>query len=226
MRFVSWSDVVERIRGKTVAVVGGGPGCLDNAPGFIDGHEIVVRINGYKTGRAQGFRCDVHGSFYGTSIRKTAEELLRDGVKLCLCKCPNGKPLESEWHERNGKQIGIDFRYIYRNRAAWWFGDTFIPSTEAFLEKFALLGKHIPTTGFAAILDVLACEPRSLYLTGFDGFTSGLHNVDEKWRQGDPSDPIGHRPALEAAWLAENVRRYPLTFDARLTAILGERVAA
>lgn len=219
MRFVSFEEAATHIRGKTVAVVGSAPSVLDNAVGFVDGHEVVVRVNNYKLGPAQGFRCDVHYSFYGTSIRKSADDLERDGVKLCMCKLPDAKPLESEWHERNGKLAGIDYRYIYNNRSAWWFCDTYIPDTARFMEKFDLLSKHQPTTGFAAILDVLACEPRSVYLTGFDGFTSGLHNVDEPWREKNTDDPICHRPDLELRWLAENAGRF--TFDAKLTELLA-----
>ena len=95
MRFVTFEDAAARLRGKSVAVVGSAPSCLDNAPGFVDGHDIVVRVNNYKLGPAQGQRTDVHYSFYGSSIRKTAAELERDGVKCCMCKCPNAKPLES-----------------------------------------------------------------------------------------------------------------------------------
>jgi len=220
MRFVQFSEVIERIRGKSVAIVGSGPGCLDNAPGFIDGHDLVARVNNFKTGPAQGSRCDVHYSFYGTSIRKSAYELHCAGVTLCMCKLPNSQPIESEWHRARGKLVGIDYTYIYRNRAGWWFCDTFVPDDARFLAKFDLLGKHQPTTGFAAILDVLACEPRSLYLTGFDGFASGVHNVDEPWREKNNGDPICHRPDLELAWMRENAARYPMTFDARLRAVM------
>ena len=94
-----------------------------------------------------------------------------------------------------------------------------------FLEKFELLDRHQPTTGFSAILDVVACHPARVYLTGFDGFASKLHNVDEPWKAGDPSDPIKHRPDLEMAWIAQNMDRHPLTFDAKLTAILSEHRA-
>ncbi len=218
MRFVTLSDVAARLRGRSVAIVGSGPGSLDNEPGFVDGHQVVIRVNNYKTGPAQGMRADIHYSFYGGSIRKTATDLKRDGVTLCMCKCPDAQPIESAWHQQRSKLAGIDFRYIYRNRAAFWFCDTFVPPVEHFLKSFELLDRHIPTTGFSAILDVLACEPRSIYLTGFDGFQSGLHNVDEPWRAGDPADPIGHRPELELAWLRENAARYPMTFDKRLSA--------
>ncbi len=214
MRFVSFEEVATRLRGS-------GPGCLDNAPGFVDSHDVVIRVSNYKTGERQGFRCDMHYSFYGTSVRKSAEDLQRDGVTLCICKCPYGKPIESEWHERTGKLAGIDFRYIYKARVPWWFCDTFIPDEARFLSKFELLDKHIPTTGFAAILDVLACAPASIYLTGFDFFSSHMHNVDELWREGNPDDPIKHRPDLEMGWLKNNARFYPMTFDAKLAKMIG-----
>ncbi len=208
MRFVDWNEVVARFRGKSVAVVGSGPSVLGNAPGFVDSHGVVCRVNNYKTGEAQGFRCDVHYGFYGTSIRNAVEDLKRDGVTLCMCKLPDAKPIESEWHVRNNKPLGVDYRYIYRNRKDWWFCDTFIPDTPRFMKKFELLGKHQPTTGFAAILDVLECEPHSLYITGFDGFTSGVHNVNEPWKEKNTDDPIRHRPDLELEWLASNCHRF------------------
>lgn len=226
MRFVTFEDVAARFRGKSVAIVGSAPSCLDNAPGFVDAHDVVVRVNCYKTGAAQGVRTDVHYSFYGSSIDKPAQHLQRDGVALCMCKCPDSKPLESEWHERHGKLNGIDFRYIYRARADWWWCDTFVPSEARFLDKFKVLGGHIPTTGFSAILDVLDCDPRAVYLTGFDFFGSKIHNVNEPWRPGNPQDPIRHMPELEAAWLADNETRHPLTFDTRLSTIIGAHRAA
>lgn len=220
MHFVSFERASEYLRGKSVAIVGSAPSVLDNEPGFIDSHEVVVRVNNYRTSEQAGKRCDVHYSFYGTSVRKTAEELKRDGVMLCMCKCPDAKALQCEWHERNGKLNGIDFRYIYEMRKDFWFCDTWVPTPQTFLEHFELLERHIPTTGFAAILDVLACGPRSVYLTGYDFFVSGLHNVNEKWRPGDPNDPIGHRPDLEAQWLNWNAQRLPITFDAKLDELL------
>lgn len=223
MRVLDFEEASRSIRGKSVVIVGSAPCVLENQHGFIDSHEAVVRVNNYKLGAAQGFRTDVFYSFFGSSIRKTAEELKRDGVTLCMCKCPDAKPISCEWHERNGKTLGIDFRYIYKARAAWWFCDTYVPTSERFVETFNLLGKHVPTTGFAGILEVLKCEPKSLYVTGFDFFESGLHNVDEKWRAGDPADPIGHRPERELEWLCINAHLMPLKFDAHLRKLILSR---
>lgn len=216
MNFITFDEVKPVFRGKRVAVVGSGPGSLDNEPGFVDGHDVVVRVNNYKVGVPQGFRTDVHHSFYGTSIRKTAEDLKKDGVRLCMCKCPNSRPIECEWHVRMRKIEGIDYRYIYEYRRGFWFCDTFIPPDEHYLRVFEMLGRHIPTTGFSAILDVLACEPESVYLTGFDFFTSGVHNVNEPWRRGNPDDPICHRPDLEARWLRDYTKNNEIQVDRQL----------
>ena len=220
MDFIGWDEVVNWLRGKRVAVVGSAPSVLQNSLGFVDLHDVVVRVNNYKTGPEAGFRTDVFYSFFGSSIRKTAAELQADGVRLCMAKLPNSRPLESAWHTDRNKEVGIDYRYIYRLRAPWWFCPTFVPDDARFLYKFNLLGTHQPSTRFAAILDVLECAPASVYLTGFDFFTSGLHNVTDLWVAKNPDDPIKHRPEMELAWLAANRRSYPLTFDAKLTQIL------
>jgi hypothetical protein len=100
----------------------------------LTGYAIVVRVNNYKTSRAAGFRTDVTFSpFFGSSIRKTADELKRDGVILCMCKLPDAKPIESEWHRKNGKDIGVDFRPHYRRRKDWWFCDTYVPTVDEFM---------------------------------------------------------------------------------------------
>lgn len=217
MRFVSWPDVEDRLQQKRIAIVGGGPTAVENEPGLIDDHDIVVRVNNYKTGEGQGKRCDVFYSFFGGSIKKTVEELTRDGVTLCICKCPNSRPIQSAWHETHRKLNGIDYRYIYATRRSWWFCDTFVPDDLHFLQTFDLLERHIASTGFAAILDVLACAPKSVYLTGFDFFESKLHSVNEPWREGDLTDPIRHRPDLEMAWLLKHWRSLPITLDRSLT---------
>lgn len=218
--FIKFEQVQKFFKGKTVAIVGSAPSVLDNEPGFIDSHDVVLRANNFKLSAAAGYRCDVHYSFYGMSIRKTVNDLKSCGVKMCMCKVPNSKPIESEWHEKNTMQAGIDFRTLYHRRQQFWFCPTFIPDDMHFMQSFWLLKEHIPTTGFAAILDVLACDIASVYLTGFDGFKSGLHNVDEKWRPGKPDDPIGHRPDLEIALLGELRKKHPITVDKVLEFLL------
>jgi hypothetical protein len=218
MHFCDSAHVDQVLRGKRVAIVGSGPGVLDNEPGFVDSHDIVVRVNNYKTSPAAGSRTDVFYSFFGGSIRKTRDELQADGVGLCICKCPDAKFMESEWHRQQRKPNGVDFRYIYRDRAAWWFCPTLVPTLDEFMAVFNMLGQHIPSTGFSALLAVLEHAPASIHLTGFDFFASRIHNVNEPWRPGNPDDPIGHAPERERAWLAAH--RDGITTDRRLNEIL------
>lgn len=216
--FIDRAALVEFFAGKSVAIVGSGPGCMDNEPGFVDSHDLVVRVNTYKTGPGPGYRCDVHYSFYGSSIKKTATELQADGVRLVMAKCPDCKFMDSEWHRKNNKTHGVDFRYIYQARKDWWFCPTYIPDRAEFMVSFELLNGHIPSTGFSALLAILPLA-RSVFLTGFDFFASRIHNVNEPWRPGNPDDPIGHAPELERAWLLNNIER--VTVDKRLSEILA-----
>lgn len=210
------------IEGKFVALVGSGPGLLNNLRDFVDSHDVVVRVNNYVlTGPVTGKRTDVHYSFYGSSIRKKAVELKRDGVKLCICKCPNAQVMDSDWHRINGKMRGVDFRYIYEDRKDYWFCDTYVPTVEEFMAHFNLLGGHVPTTGFAALLDVLSYKPASIYMTGYDFFQSRIHNLHEHWSPGNPGDPIGHAPDAERAWFAANAASLPVTMDETMTAALS-----
>ena len=211
-RFIDYEAVRKKFEGKTVAIVGSGPGVMDNKKGFIDSHDIVVRVNNYKLDpfkEKTGGRTDVFYSFFGNSIRKSASELKSDGVKLCMCKCPDSRFTESEWHVNHRKEMGIDFHWIYEKRKDWWFCDTYIPTTDNFVDKFILLDSHVPTTGFSAILDISGFGCKSIYLTGFDFFISRIHNVDEAWKsKADEGDPIGHYPRAELAWLRGNVEKF------------------
>jgi hypothetical protein len=211
MHFCDRSTVEETFRGKRVAIVGSGPGVLDNAPGVVDGHEVVVRINNFKLSAPAGHRTDVFYSFFGSSIRPRREDM--PDVRLCVCKCPDAKFIESAWHKLNGKPHGVDFRYIYQARREWWFCPTYVPPVDEFLRVFVELDHHVPTTGFSAIRAVLDCAPAEVFLTGFDFFTSGIHNVTERWKAGNPQDPIGHRPDLERRWLRDRLGSYPIVLD-------------
>jgi len=220
VNFVTFEDVANRFKGKSVAIVGSSPSCLKNENGFIDSHDVVVRINNFKTKGFEhrvGKRTDVFYSFFGSSVRKDRDDLSRQGVTLCMCKCPNSKPIQSEWHERNRRLTGIDFSYIYKNRNHWWFCDTYIPTTDRFVEMFSLLGNHIPTSGFSCVYEFLLMDC-DVYVTGFDFFSSKLHNVNEKWRPGRQDDPIGHSSERERNWFKEN--KHKMRLDGTLRDLL------
>jgi hypothetical protein len=105
-------------------------------------------VNNYRTRGLEantGARTDVHYSFYGASIKKTSYELSHDGVTLCMCKCPDAHAIKSQWHKENGAMTGVDFRWIYAMRAAFWFTPYYVPTVERFAGFFRLLNNHMPT---------------------------------------------------------------------------------
>lgn len=225
MDFCSRDTVRQAIEGKFVCLVGSGPGLLQNPRNFVDSHDVVIRVNNYAlTGAVTGKRCDIHYSFYGSSIRKKAAELKRDGVQLCMCKCPDAQFIESDWHRKNGKMRGVDFRYIYEQRKEFWFCPTYVPTVDEFLSHFNLLGGHVPTTGFSALLDLLSYNPANIFLTGFDFFQSRIHNLHERWSPANADDPIGHVPDAERAWFAANYESLPVSMDQTLMAALSNNV--
>lgn len=221
MNKLNWKDLETVFQDKSIAIIGSGPSALDNVGQFIDSHDFVVRVNNYKIRGFEerlGTKTDVHYSFYGSSIKKTVEELKRDKVKLCMCKCPNDF-VTSIWHNKNRKPFGCDWRYIYRQRV-WKDLPVFIPTMDHFLSRLSSLSLepmfgvlyngqpvfgHMPTTGFNAILDFLDLPIKSLYITGFDGFTSKIHNVNEPWRYKteNEDDPMKHRPDVELKYLRD-----------------------
>lgn len=226
MRCLTRPETAALFEGKRVALVGGGPSAALNPPDRIDSYDLIVRINNYRIAYGTGRRTDVLYSFFGNSIHKSVDQLKRDGVKLCMCKCPDAAALDSDWHFKHNKPHGVDFRYIYRKRHDWWFCDRYVPSVEAFMEKFKILGGHIPTTGFAAILDIVSFKPQELYLTGFDFFRSRRHNLNEPWREKNDGDPIGHVPEQECEWVAKNATLHPIVMDGALAQLLPVRTVA
>lgn len=205
-------EVRDYFKGKRVCVMGSAPSCLDNVGSDIDGYDSVVRVNNFKIVGFEdkvGTKCDVHYSFYGNSIRVNFDYLKLLGVKLHMCKCPNGEPYagiyDYAWHRKHAKgDYGYNFEYIYKLRNGKWIAPVYIPDISHYLQLFNFLGCASPTTGFAAIWELIQCELKELYITGFDFFTSKMHNVNEHWRAGKPDDPLRHEPERER----EHVRQW------------------
>ena len=220
-------------KGKTVCVIGGGPSGFNNKGDFIDSHDIVVRISNYASDEGRlGKRCDVHYSFYGSSIGKTREQLEKDGVRLHMCKCPDSRPIPEEyqwWHKKNRKMEGIDYTYIYRLREGFWFAPVYIPSDDRFLQIFKSIDNHQPTTGYACLYEVLSFDTRSVYITGFDFFSSDMHFDSSgrlvKWGRHDRNkeDPIRHEPDIEARELSKMIcGRRDVSYDDAFLSVINK----
>lgn len=215
------AELSKLITDKRIALVGSGPGVLDNETGYIDdSFDTVVRVSNFKLTRNTGKRVDIHYSFYGSSIKTDRDVLINAGVKYCIAKCPPGQVFESPFHRKRGTINSINFDYIYESKRDWWFCPTFIPDESELHAGFDLLSGHMPTTGFSALLLLMKMNPAEIYMTGFDFFTSKIHNVNEKWRESTDNSPIRHRPDLELQFVMSY--RNELRFDKRLSTIIDE----
>lgn len=208
MKTLTLSNLAQIFKDRRVAIIGSAPSARDNTAKFIDGHDEIIRINNFKTVGTDlrghhydyrdkvGYRTDWHYSFYGGSIRTKREDLI--GIKGHLCKCPDKELVHrSQWHEERGLRKACGWAWIYRARTEYWQAPVYIPKVEHYMKCFEMLGGHVPSTGFACIWEFVNLPVKSMYVTGFDFFRSGIHNIDEQWRPGKKDDPIRHIPEKE-----------------------------
>ena len=209
---LEFKDLKKAFKDKNVVIIGSAPSALQhNTKSNIESYDEIIRVNNFKTKGIDlkniaydyiellGERTDWHYSFYGGSIRTKIEEI--KGIKGHLCKCPNDECHVTQWHIDRNQQQGGDFRPIYRRRKDYWIAPVYIPEKKHYMELFNILDKHVPSTGFACIWELIQCEPKKLYITGFDFMRCKKHNVDELWNPGNQDDPIRHMWDLEAALL-------------------------
>jgi len=158
------------LKNKKVCIVGPAPKIIGSSSGkIIDSHDIVVRLNnGYmfcdKHGEDIGTRMDI---IYQTSIPKFGRGItmpikeLQNKVKWICCSYPDEKHRKNicDVVEHVGDRISIHI--MDRNR--WG-------------KLSELIGNQVgksaipPTTGLAAIFDLLAHDIKKLYITGFTFF--------------------------------------------------------
>lgn len=168
--------VMNYFKGKTVLVLGSAKCVGLLKPDFMDTFEIIVRCNNYKIFNACT-RTDVYYSFLGGSIKKSMDDIVKDGAKFVFCRCPD---MNFAAHV-NGKYIpgkSFDARPVYEQRKNWFKLPYYIQTYKNYRRNYALCDRLL-STGVSAIIDVLRYDPARLFVAGFDFFTTLIHNVDE-----------------------------------------------
>lgn len=174
------------IQNKTVLIVGGGPLAIQNKEWF-NSFDIIVRLNNYK--KLSDTRTDIFFSYFGRNIKKTKEELIKDGVKYCINKCPN---LDMTLSLSIYNVTMTDYRWIYDFRKNWWFCPLVSLTEKELINQIIKLNGNMPTVGLSAVMYFSNLNIKSLDIIGFDCFESGVHNLNEKW-----DNSGNHRPDLE-----------------------------
>jgi len=163
------------IDGKKLLIVGGAPSASKKSKEWYDSFDIIVRCNNYK--KINSSRTDIFFSYFGRNIKKSKEELIADGVKFLINKCPNSDMSDVI---KNYTITMADYRWIYDLRKDWWFCPLISLTEEELLSQIDLLGGFMPTVGLSAILFFKQFNCK-INIIGFDCFKSGIHNLDEKW---------------------------------------------
>ena len=158
------------LKGKKVCIVGPAPKIIGNSYGkVIDSYDVVVRLNnGYtfcdKYGVDIGTRNDI---IYQTAIPKLGRgttmpiETLQDNVKWVCCSFPDEKHREKICNFIKHVDNRIPIHIMDKDR---W--GVLASSIGEQVEK----GSIPPTTGLAAIFDLLDYDIEKLYITGFTFF--------------------------------------------------------
>lgn len=168
------------IAGKSVIVLGSAPNVIDVSAETLEKHDIIVRVNNYSLFN-RSKRVDIYYSFFGHSIQNVDEKVARDKPKFLFFKYPFDFNFTRHSHGRAIDGRSGDFRFVQKIRENLIINyDYFAQTKSNFISNFCAVGA-IPTTGVAAILDVIRYEPSALNIAGFDFFKSKKHNINEAW---------------------------------------------
>jgi len=173
---------------RSVIILGSAPSVTQLSTHALERYDVIVRVNNYEFFN-DCRRVDVYYSFFGRSIRGVEEKIRRDKPKFLFFKYPFDFAFN---RHTNGKEVAGksgDFRYVQRLRKDILLTTKHFAQTPAnFISSFCAIGS-MPTTGVAAILDIIRYQPKELAIAGFDFFKSKTHNINEVW---NPKDGKGH----------------------------------
>ncbi len=218
-KMMSKEEVRDIFKGKRVVILGSAPSVLENKRSEIDSYDVIVRMNNYDLSKYAdriGSRTDVYFFFGGTSVRKTWESLRDDGAKYLYSRLPY---CDFRNHNAGKIQLGISGNWMSFFQKEWFWTrlPTYIVSRDDFIRNFKILNR-ILTTGMSAVVDIARYAPKELYVTGFDFFDSGIHEIDVPWKQGCGGHDVGRERYL-MRWIAlENPN---IRMDVRLRQACG-----
>jgi hypothetical protein len=194
---LSKKDLINYFYNKSVIILGSAPSVKENKAEFLESFDVIVRLNNYKFFN-ECVRTDIYYSYFGRSIKKTKQDIINDDIKYIICKYPN-----CNWGDpKDG--IQDNWSWVYEYRKGFFPIPYYIPSNKVFKENFDILNR-VPTTGIAAILDIFRFKPKSIYISGFDFFSSKIHNIGEPWKDGD-----GNHDLEKEKWLIKIMYRLNL----------------
>jgi Glycosyltransferase family 29 (sialyltransferase) len=171
-----WSELARRteIQGASLAIVGnaGYLARLDQGP-FIDGHDLVLRMNNFRTNGFEGQvgrRCDIFISGFCHDVDLRRPELRAARYIVSSIPANFRKLPDLKIHTRGGEWITAGLLALGRRAA-------YAPDVTGFAGHVTSIGRY-PTTGATAILlalEQLASTCPRVFITGFSFFEGPTH---------------------------------------------------
>lgn len=188
MRFSEFV-IANYFKNRSVIILGSAPSVVNAKADYLSKFDVIVRVNNYEPFN-ECKRTNVYYSFFGRSIQRVRERISKWGkpdflffkypFDFCWLKHTNGQEIAG----KSG-----DFRFIQKSRQAELAeNDHFIQTQANFISNFCAVG-CIPTTGVAAVLDIIRYQPKEVHIAGFDFFKSKMHDINKPWL---PQEWQGH----------------------------------
>lgn len=206
-RFSTWDDFGDSpdAAAGSVAIVGNAGYLADLGQGkAIDGHDLVIRLNNFRTvgfERHVGRRCDLFLTNFFTDIRFDRPELAVP--RHLVASVPNvfRKQRRRHLHHRHGEHIAAGLERLGRREVC-------VPSPASFRAACAAC-RAVPSTGMMALRFVLShLRFDRLFVTGFSFFNGSAHYF------GEPGSPGPHHDfSRERRLVAESL--LPLVREGR-----------
>jgi len=221
MRIRPWDELASEktLRGASLAIVGNAGYLADlQQGGHIDSHDLVLRMNNFRTAELEpqvGRRLDIFMSTFYHDVQLDPSLIAQ--ARYLIASVPNNlRKRGLNW--RHGQAITAALQQLGRR-------EVFVPSYESFDTKRRQIGKY-PTTGAMAlflVLEHLLPVCGSIYVTGFSFFTGRSHYFGDQRVL-----PTNHAPDREQQLFADLLRPLwqsgRLTFDPQLAESLGLRM--
>tara|TARA_Y100000034_G_C6909175_1_gene423056 strand:+ start:3593 stop:4423 length:831 start_codon:yes stop_codon:yes gene_type:complete len=219
----------EIVKNKRVAIIGPSKGVIHNKREHIEEYDIIVRLNedwpvNPKLRDAVGERVDILYHAYG----KFANPMYND----CLVvEGPIPEPKMGDFEEL-GKQAKAVFygRYCYMLKdfleEKSIYHTHLRPRRLRFRTKYNFLSS--PTTGFLAVCELLECNLKELYITGFTFYREPYHSEHNPTQMSDSvsahwNNSLHHNPVIELQFFKDLYDRdLRIKVDNRLCGIVME----
>lgn len=204
---------------STLAIVGNAGYLAELGQGeHLDGHDLVLRMNNFRTAGFElqvGTRTDIFFTTFHQDVKLANPDIAEASLLIASVPYNHRRDRRRGVLQKHGEQIIAGLNQLGRQQV-------YVPKWDFFLAQQQAIGKY-PTSGAMAILlatQYLLPVCRSVFVTGFSFFRGPSHYFSDQ-----QVTPRNHNPEREELFIRELLRPHvaagKVTLDARMQAQLG-----